>query len=61
MKPLPRRFYSRDTVAAAKELLGKKLVRRTDHGHIVAKIVEVEAYKGAMIQLVTPTGERRQG
>jgi len=47
MKPLPRSFYSRETAIVARELLGKMLVRLTDHGDIAAKIVEVEAYKGS--------------
>lgn len=47
MKPLPRSFYDRETLTVAKKLLGKYLVRRTDDGEIVAKIVEVEAYRGA--------------
>lgn len=45
-QPLPRRFYARDTVVVAKELLGKYLVRRTPQGEMVAKTVEVEAYRG---------------
>ena len=45
-KPLPRSFYNRDTLEVAQELLGKFLVRRTSIGDIVAKIVEVEAYRG---------------
>jgi len=45
--PLPRSFYARDTIVVAKELLGKYLVRRTDDGEIVAKIIEVEAYRGS--------------
>jgi DNA-3-methyladenine glycosylase len=47
MELLPRDFYSRDTVTVARALLGKVLVRWTDHGDIAAKIVEVEAYKGS--------------
>ena len=47
MKPLPRSFYSRDTVVAAKELLARELMRQTDYGNIVAKIAEVEAYRGS--------------
>ena len=44
---LPRHFYARETPVVAKELLGKHLVRRTEEGNIVAKIVEVEAYRGS--------------
>ena len=47
MKPLPRRFYIRETLTVAEELLGKKLVRRTDNARLVGKIVEVEAYRGS--------------
>lgn len=46
-KPLPRCFYNRDTNVTAKELLGKFLVKTTPNGNIVAKIVEVEAYRGS--------------
>ena len=47
MEPLLRSFYTRETITVAPELLGKFLVRRTSKGDIVAKIVEVEAYRGA--------------
>lgn len=46
MRILERRFFSRDTVEVAKELLGKFLVRQFEKGEIIGKIVEVEAYKG---------------
>lgn len=39
---LPQRFYARDTVTVARELLGKLLVR----GACASLIVEVEAYLG---------------
>ena len=41
---LPREFYSRDTVAVAKTLLGKKIVRRIGSREISAVITETEAY-----------------
>ena len=44
MKLLSKSFFKKDTVAVAKALLGKFLVRETSKGRIVAKIVETEAY-----------------
>jgi DNA-3-methyladenine glycosylase len=46
MKALPRRFYTRDTLTVAQELLGKRLVRYSPRGELVGRIVEVEAYGG---------------
>jgi DNA-3-methyladenine glycosylase len=43
---LPRRFYDRDTVTVAQELLGKHLVRRSAGVERIGRIVEVEAYLG---------------
>jgi DNA-3-methyladenine glycosylase len=42
--PLPRRFYQRDVVRVARDLLGKRLVRVTDNELTAGRIVEVEAY-----------------
>jgi DNA-3-methyladenine glycosylase len=46
MKVLPRKFYTRDTVTVAKELLGKKLVHVVRGRRMSGLIVEVEAYLG---------------
>jgi DNA-3-methyladenine glycosylase len=46
MNLLPRRFYTRETLAVAEELLGKELVRHLSDGKLTGRIVEVEAYKG---------------
>lgn len=46
MEILIRRFYAKDTLIVAKNLLGKLLVRRLGGKLLIGKIVEVEAYKG---------------
>ena len=41
---LKREFFARDTQIVAKDLLGKYLVRKTEKGTKVGKIIEDEAY-----------------
>jgi DNA-3-methyladenine glycosylase len=44
LKPLPRRFYQRDPVAVARDLIGRLLVREVDGERLIGKVVEAEAY-----------------
>jgi DNA-3-methyladenine glycosylase len=44
---LPRRYFNRSTVAVAKSLIGKYLVRVIDGRMLAGKIIEVEAYVGS--------------
>lgn len=43
---LPQNFYSRKTIIVAKELLGKKLIRKIGKKKIAGIITETEAYIG---------------
>src|SRR5512141_1940939 len=45
-KALPRTFYDRDTVAVARDLLGKHLIHVSRGVERIGRIVEVEAYLG---------------
>ncbi len=45
-KRLSTDFFSRDTVEVGKDLLGRYLIKKTEKGDIIGKIVEVEAYLG---------------
>ena len=47
MRRLARAFYDRDTVAVARELLGKYFVHVSGGVERIGRIVEVEAYLGA--------------
>jgi DNA-3-methyladenine glycosylase len=44
LEPLPRRFFERDPVQVARDLIGRVLVREVDGERLVGKIVEAEAY-----------------
>ena len=46
MRKLPRRFYDRDPIDVAQDILGKLLVHVCDGVERVGRIVEVEAYLG---------------
>jgi len=59
MDKLPRSFYQRDAVVVAKELLGKHLVHRIGTTTLSGKIVEVEAYMGAIDKAAHSYNNRR--
>lgn len=44
LRPLPRRFYARDPVEVARDLLGRLVVREEAGIRMIGRIVEVEAY-----------------
>jgi DNA-3-methyladenine glycosylase len=45
LRPLSRRFYARDALEAAPDLLGRLLVREVDGTLLAGRIVETEAYR----------------
>ncbi|MGQ9834989.1 MAG: DNA-3-methyladenine glycosylase [Thermoanaerobaculaceae bacterium] len=56
---LPRGFYQRDTVAVARELLGKLLFRQLPEGLVVVRVMETEAYLGVEDAACHTAGGRR--
>ncbi len=52
-------FFDRDTVAVARDLLGKVLVRTVDGEHLWGRLVEVEAYLGPDDLAAHSSGGRR--
>ncbi|MEQ1846784.1 MAG: DNA-3-methyladenine glycosylase [Nitrospira sp.] len=46
-KPLPRTFFNRPTLAVARALVGKYVVRENGNGIVAGRIIEVEAYVGS--------------
>lgn len=46
--PLSRQFFARDAVTVARELLGKLLIRRKGRILLAGRVVEDEAYLGAL-------------
>lgn len=48
MEKLSREFYRRDALIVSNELLGNLIVKKVGNDMVVAKIVEVEAYRGTI-------------
>ena len=60
MEPLPRTFYDRDTVQAARALLGQYLVRVLPDGReLICRVTETEAYVGRMDKACHAYGYKR--
>lgn len=59
MEILPKSFYDRDTVAVARDLLGKLLVREFQGETLVCRIMETEAYVGRMDKACHAYGYKR--
>ncbi|WP_214828521.1 DNA-3-methyladenine glycosylase [Exiguobacterium algae] len=59
MKRLDQMFYEQPTLDLAKALLGQYLVHQHPNGEIIGKIVETEAYLGAIDRAAHSFGGRR--
>jgi DNA-3-methyladenine glycosylase len=58
-QPLPRKFFARNAVEVARELLGMHLVIRRPGGVAIGRIVETEAYQGPDDLAAHSVGGRR--
>lgn len=56
---LNREFYNRDTLVVAEELLGKYMVKQYQDERIVGRIIETEAYIGAIDKACHAYGGRK--
>ena len=60
MDILTREFYARDTLEAARDLLGREIVRRLEDGTLLrCRITETEAYIGRLDKACHAYGYRR--
>ncbi len=58
-RPLPTSFYRRPAETVARDLLGRYLVRELDGERLVLRLVETEAYLGALDRASHAWGGRR--
>ncbi|MBR5737163.1 MAG: DNA-3-methyladenine glycosylase, partial [Verrucomicrobia bacterium] len=58
---LKRSFYTREILTVSRELIGKNLVHHTAEGITKGRIVEVEAYVGAVDKASHAYGNKRTG
>lgn len=56
---LSENFYKTDALKLAQDLLGKLLIRNTDEGQIVCRIIETEAYMGVTDKAAHSYGGKR--
>lgn len=57
---IERMFYARSALEVAKDLLGKTIVHKVDGVTLKGKIVETEAYIGAIDKASLPMVEKKQ-
>ena len=59
LKPLPREFFQRSVLKVARDCLGKLLVHELRGATLIARVVEVEAYRGPRDRAAHSFGGRR--